>query len=312
LPLLSEVGDGRLDPRADEVRRRCGSCAAVLRRTLAHPPAAGMLAALEPAVHAAEERGVTVETQVAGALETVPGRAVTQVAHAVSLALGEPGAGRAVVTVISEGATGTAFVAYDTPPSLTPARTTETERASGPPGARTGGDRPPGGGRQPAAGRMAGAETGRAEITAAEITTTEIRATEITAAEITAAEITAAEITAAEITAGEVAAAEVASLDAASLDAAGAESAGAESSGAESPGTEIAGADCRGSRSAGARSAGPVGSVEGPVGEWIDVVRDAGEGRVCVEVRWCPPPGVAVEDRPDRAGDGDPVRQADS
>jgi signal transduction histidine kinase len=114
LPLLADLGVGRLDPRDPAVRRRCGSCAAVLRRTLTGQP--DLLAALEPAVRAAERRGVTVQTQVTGALDTVPRLAAQEVAHAFARVLDPLVSGQALITVIGGAGEGSAFITVSEPP----------------------------------------------------------------------------------------------------------------------------------------------------------------------------------------------------
>ena len=77
LPLLRGVADGSLDPADPGVRERCARHAAALRRALASrtPQAAGLLAELQPALHAARARGLPLEIQVLGD-PGQPGRAV--------------------------------------------------------------------------------------------------------------------------------------------------------------------------------------------------------------------------------------------
>jgi hypothetical protein len=81
LPLLRGIADGTLDPAAGEVVRQCARHAADLRHSLTGcaPEAGGLLARLQPALRAAEARGVLVNVQVIGD----PGIPQPQVADAV-------------------------------------------------------------------------------------------------------------------------------------------------------------------------------------------------------------------------------------
>ena len=71
------MADGSLDPADPGVRERCARHAAALRRALAGraPQAAGLLAELQPALSAAQARGLPLEIQVLGD-PGQPGRAV--------------------------------------------------------------------------------------------------------------------------------------------------------------------------------------------------------------------------------------------
>jgi hypothetical protein len=81
LPLLRGIADGTLNPAAGEVVRQCARHAADLRHSLTGcaPEAGGLLARLQPALRAAEARGVLVNVQVIGD----PGIPPPQVADAV-------------------------------------------------------------------------------------------------------------------------------------------------------------------------------------------------------------------------------------
>ena len=86
LPLLRGIADGTLDPADGEVRARCGRHAATLRQALverAHDTG-GLLAGLEPALRAAQDRGVPTEVRVVGD----PGRPGQEVAGATLAAVG--------------------------------------------------------------------------------------------------------------------------------------------------------------------------------------------------------------------------------
>jgi hypothetical protein len=85
LPLLRAVADGSLDPADPGVRERCARHAAALRRALAGraPQAAGLLAELQPALSAAQARGLPLEIQVLGD----PGQPGREVADATLAAV---------------------------------------------------------------------------------------------------------------------------------------------------------------------------------------------------------------------------------
>ncbi|MCK9929201.1 ATP-binding protein [Frankia sp. Mgl5] len=136
LPLLAAIGDGRLDPAADEVRARCASSAAELRRAMTSPVAGSdLLEGLEPALRAAERRGVAVRMQVAGTFDAVPGTARDEVVAALSavLATVTPAATAVTVTLTGTDDTGEAFVTADDPavaeagPPVTPAPSAWTQ-----------------------------------------------------------------------------------------------------------------------------------------------------------------------------------------
>ena len=79
LPLLRGIADGSLDPADEQVRQQCARHATSLRRALADRARLGreLLAALDPALSAARERGVQVEIQVVGD-PGLPSREVAQ------------------------------------------------------------------------------------------------------------------------------------------------------------------------------------------------------------------------------------------
>jgi hypothetical protein len=85
LPLLRGIADGKLDPADREVRERCARHAATLRHALKGRARSwgGLLAELEPALRAAEARGLLVEVQVVGD----PGKPVREVAGAALAAV---------------------------------------------------------------------------------------------------------------------------------------------------------------------------------------------------------------------------------
>jgi signal transduction histidine kinase len=85
LPLLRGIADGTQDPADREVRERCARHAATLRRALTDRPrqAGEVLAELEPALRAANARGLPVEVQVVGD----PGRPIREVAGATLAAV---------------------------------------------------------------------------------------------------------------------------------------------------------------------------------------------------------------------------------
>ena len=122
LPLLRGIADGTLDPADREVREQCGRHAATLRRALVDRArdAEGLLAGLDPALHAARARGLPVEVQVVGD----PGRPTPEVA-AATLAVVD-GVMRALpphpvmLTVLASDDDVELYVSFDRPPQTTP------------------------------------------------------------------------------------------------------------------------------------------------------------------------------------------------
>jgi hypothetical protein len=122
LPLLRAVADGSLDPADPAVRERCARHAAELRRALASraPQAAGLLAELQPALTAAQARGLPLEIQVLGD----PGRPGREVAEATLAAV--DGVFRALpphpvtLTVLASAEDVELYVAFARPPRATP------------------------------------------------------------------------------------------------------------------------------------------------------------------------------------------------
>jgi signal transduction histidine kinase len=121
LPLLADIGAGRLDPSSESVRARCGAVGETVRRTLTHPAgSAGVMRMLEPAVRAAELRGATVATQATGALDDLPAPVADEVVRALSHVLATIAAGRVLITLIGAPDTGSAFVVSDHPATPAP------------------------------------------------------------------------------------------------------------------------------------------------------------------------------------------------
>jgi hypothetical protein len=122
LPLLRAIADGTLDPADGQVRERCARHAAALRRALADQAHAGsgLLAGLEPALLAAQARGVPVEVQVVGD-PGQPGPEVSRAALAVVdglLAALPPHP--VLLTVLASGSETELYVTFDRPPRVTP------------------------------------------------------------------------------------------------------------------------------------------------------------------------------------------------
>jgi hypothetical protein len=121
LPLLRAIADGTTDPADRQVRQRCARHAATLRRALADrvPNAAGMLAELEPALRAAQARGLPVEVQVVGDPEH-PGPEVASAAlaavHSVMTVLPPH---PVVLTVLASGGDTELYLAFDRAPRAT-------------------------------------------------------------------------------------------------------------------------------------------------------------------------------------------------
>ena len=86
LPLLRGIAAGSLDPADEQVRQLCARHATSLRRALVDRARLGreLLAALEPALSAARQRGVQLEIQVVGD----PGLPSREVAQATLAAVG--------------------------------------------------------------------------------------------------------------------------------------------------------------------------------------------------------------------------------
>jgi hypothetical protein len=109
LPLLRGIADGRLDPADAGVREQCGRHARGLRISLTGPaPAAGdLVAALGPALRAAETRGLQVNVQVIGDPGVPPPDVARAVLAAVDDVLGVLGPAQAqaqvMLTVIASG-----------------------------------------------------------------------------------------------------------------------------------------------------------------------------------------------------------------
>ena len=105
LPLLRGIADGRLDPADAGVRDQCARQAAALRHSLAGPaPEAGRLAAvLEPALRAAQARGLQVNVQVIGDPGVPPPDVARSVLAAVDGVLGVLAPGQVMLTVIAPG-----------------------------------------------------------------------------------------------------------------------------------------------------------------------------------------------------------------
>lgn len=122
LPLLRGVADGTLNPADPAVQERCARHAAALRRALAGraPQAAGLLAELQPALSAAQARGLPLEIQVLGD----PGQPGRQVADATLAAV--DGVFRALpphpvtLTVLASGPDVELYVAFAHPPRGAP------------------------------------------------------------------------------------------------------------------------------------------------------------------------------------------------
>ncbi|MGH3399686.1 MAG: hypothetical protein ACRDPO_33875 [Streptosporangiaceae bacterium] len=122
LPLLRAVADGSLDPADPAVLERCARHAAALRRALASraPQAAGLLAELQPALSAAQARGLPLEIQVLGD----PGQPGREVAEATLAAV--DGVFRALpphpvtLTVLASAEDVELYVAFALPPRATP------------------------------------------------------------------------------------------------------------------------------------------------------------------------------------------------
>ncbi len=122
LPLLRGIADGTLDPADSQVQERCARHAARLRRALADQArgGAGLLAELEPALRAAQARGLPVEVQVVGdpgdPVREVAGAALAAVDSIMAVLPRHP----VVLTVLGSGSETELYVTFDRPPRATP------------------------------------------------------------------------------------------------------------------------------------------------------------------------------------------------
>jgi hypothetical protein len=122
LPLLRGIADGELDPADSRVQELCARHAATLRRALADRPqdAGGLLAELEPALHAARARGMPTEIQVVGD----PGRPEPAVAGAtlaaVDAVLNAIPPHPVLLTVLASGDYVELYVTFDRAPGAAP------------------------------------------------------------------------------------------------------------------------------------------------------------------------------------------------
>jgi hypothetical protein len=122
LPLLRGIADGALDAADGQVRERCARLAAALRRALADQAAsaASLLAELEPALRAAQARGIPVEVQVLGdsrhPAREVAGAALAAVDAIMSVLSPHP----VMLTVLGSGSETELYVAFARPPRAIP------------------------------------------------------------------------------------------------------------------------------------------------------------------------------------------------
>ncbi|WP_239381675.1 MULTISPECIES: ATP-binding protein [unclassified Frankia] len=116
LPLLADLGAGRLDPQDDVVRERCARCAAALRRTLTRQlsPSA-LVTVLESAARSAELRGARVELQIAGEVEAIPAAVGREIAGTATAILARIGDGRVLITLTAGARDGFLFLAFPAP-----------------------------------------------------------------------------------------------------------------------------------------------------------------------------------------------------
>jgi len=122
LPLLHGIADGTLDPTDAGVRERCARHAAVLRHSLTDraPSVGGLVAGLQPALHAAIGRGLLVDLQVIGD----PGVPAPQVARAVLAAtdavLSALPPHQVMLTVLASGGEVELYLTFSAPLRVTP------------------------------------------------------------------------------------------------------------------------------------------------------------------------------------------------
>ena len=122
LPLLRGIADGTLAVTDGEVRRRCASYAATLRRALVDRAgdAGGLLAELAPVLTSARERGTPAELQLLGDLGSPPPAVASATVAAVDGVLRALPPQPVIVTVLVDEEGVELFVTFDQPPGAVP------------------------------------------------------------------------------------------------------------------------------------------------------------------------------------------------
>ena len=122
LPLLRGIADGTLAVTDVEVRRRCASYAATLRRALVDRAGdtGGLLAELAPVLTSARDRGMPAELQLLGDLGSPPPAVASATVAAVDGVLRALPPQPVVLTVLVDEEDVELFVTFDQPPGAVP------------------------------------------------------------------------------------------------------------------------------------------------------------------------------------------------
>jgi hypothetical protein len=122
LPLLRGIADGTLAVTDVEVRRRCASHAATLRRALVDRAGdtGGLLAELAPVLTSARDRGTPAELQLLGDLGSPPPAVASATVAAVDGVLRALPPQPVILTVLVDEEDVELFVTFDQPPGAVP------------------------------------------------------------------------------------------------------------------------------------------------------------------------------------------------
>jgi hypothetical protein len=122
LPLLRDIADGALNPSADDVRERCARQAAALRHSLTGRAAGpgDLVVGLEPALRAANARGLLVNVQAIGDPGNPSPRVGRAVLAAVDAVLGALPPHQVTLTVLASGDDVEMYLTFGEPLRATP------------------------------------------------------------------------------------------------------------------------------------------------------------------------------------------------
>ena len=117
LPLLRGIADGTLDPASDWVRQQGARHAAILRDSLTRPAPGpgGLMAALEPVLRAAREKGLLVTEQFIGDPGIPPPAAERAVRAMLDAVTGELPPQQVILTVLASGAEVEIYLTFAVP-----------------------------------------------------------------------------------------------------------------------------------------------------------------------------------------------------
>jgi hypothetical protein len=116
LPLLRGIADGTLDPAEPAVREQCARHAAVLRDALTDgAPGGAVVARLQPALRAAQARGLPVTVQLIDDPGTPPPPVAGAILATVDAVLGALPPHQAALTVVAAGDDIELYLTFDAP-----------------------------------------------------------------------------------------------------------------------------------------------------------------------------------------------------